>query len=224
MRKLTLAATVLGAVTTLLSIAGAADAATGFDARARLSGQPTCSKGSAAGITRRSIVLDNERSAHRVQFHVVRAGDRFAERLVYVWVPARQSRSVVVSVPQRTTVSVRVRVPEMGVDNLRLSSTVAALASCYVETVDPKASLGGVWCNGQDSLARIVLDNRSTSDDQVDYSVASSYGDSSASLTVKPASAINYYLTVPAGGSTHVDVAAAGRQVLSTDVEAVNCG
>jgi hypothetical protein len=111
----------------------------------------------------------------------------------------------------------------MGREELRLSATVAALASCYVPTVDPRASFGGVSCSGRDSVARIVLDNRATSDDEVAYTVASSYGGSTASFTVGPASAVNDYLPVPAGGSTHVRVTAAGRTVLSTDVAAVSC-
>lgn len=223
MRKLAIAATVLGAVATLLSTTAGAEAATRYDARARLSDQPTCVKRDATGITQRTVVLDNMRSAHRVQYRVVRAGDRFADHVVYLWVKAHARRSVVVSVPQRSQVSVRVRVPEMGAKSLRLSAILEARASCYVETVDPKATLGGVSCSGSDSVARIVLDNRATSDDKVDYTVTSSYGDSTASLTVKPASATNYYLTVPAGSSTHVMVTAAGHRVLSTDVTAVSC-
>jgi hypothetical protein len=111
----------------------------------------------------------------------------------------------------------------MGRQELRLSTTVAALESCYVATVEPKASLGGVSCNGADSVAQIVLDNRSTSDDKVEYTVESSYGSSSASYTVRPASSTNDYLPVPARSSTHVDVTAAGRKLLSIDVAAVNC-
>ncbi|WP_243056564.1 hypothetical protein [Nocardioides sp. SR21] len=223
MRTISIATAVLGLVATTLSTAGAATAATGYDARASLSGQRTCTKTATSGITRRTVVLDNTRSAHRVQFKVVRDGDRFAEHKVYVWVPARETRSVVVSVPQRTTASVRVRVPEMGRRDLRLSATVSALRSCYVATVDPKAAFGGVSCHGGDSVAQIVLDNRRTSDEKVDYTVASSYGDSTASFTVRPASSDNYYLPVPDGRSTHVDVTAAGRRVLSTDIAAVDC-
>ena len=72
-------------------------------------------------------------------------------------------------------------------------------------------------------VAQIVLDNRSTSDEAVDYTVASSYGGSSASFTVRPASSVNDYVPVPAGGSTHVDVTARDRTVLSVDVAAVSC-
>lgn len=223
MRTISIATAVLGVVATLLTTAGPTTAATGYDARASLSGPRTCTKTSAAGITRRTVVLDNTRSAHRVQFKVVRDGDRFAEHRVYVWVPARQKRSVVVSVPQRSTVSVRVRVPEMGRRDLRLSATVAALESCYVATVDPRATFGGVSCHGGDSVAQIVLDNRATSDEKIDYTVASSYGDSTASFTVRPASSDNYYLPVPDGRTTHVDVTAAGRRVLSTDIAAASC-
>jgi hypothetical protein len=158
-----------------------------------------------------------------VQFKVVREGDRFADPVVYVWVPAHRARSVTVSVPQRSTASVRVRVPEMGPRQLRLSRTVSALASCYVTTVDPRASLGGVSCHGTDSVAQIVLDNRSTSDEAIAYTVASSYGGSSASFTVRPGSVTHDYLPVPAGGSTHVDVTARGGSVLSIDVAAVSC-
>lgn len=223
MRKISTATAVLGVVATMLTTAGATTAATGYDARASLSGHRTCTKTASTGITRRTVVLDNTRSARRVQFKVVRDGDRFADPTVYVWVPAHRRKSVIVSVPQRTTASVRVRVPEMGREELRLSTTVAALASCYVATVKPKASLGGVSCNGADSVAQIVLDNRSTSDDEVTYAVASSYGASSASFTVRPASSVNDYLPVPAGRSTHIDVTAAGRKLLSIDVAAANC-
>ena len=78
-------------------------------------------------------------------------------------------------------------------------------------------------CHGKDSVAQIVLDNRSTSDDKIAYTVESSYGASSASFTVGPASSTNYYLSVPAEGSTHVAVTAADRRVLSVDVAAVSC-
>ena len=223
MGTISIATAVLDVVATLLTTAGATTAAAGYDARASLSGHRTCTKTDSIGITRRTVVLDNTRSARRVQFKVVRDGDRFAKPTVYVWVRAHEKKSVTVSVPQRTTVSVRVRVPEMGREELRLSTTVAALASCYVETVEPKASLGGVSCNGGDSVAQIVLDNRATSDDKVAYKVASSYGDSSASFTVRPASSVNHYVPVPAEWSTHVDVCAAGRKLLSLDVAAVNC-
>lgn len=223
MRTISIATAVLGVVVATLTTVGPTTAATGYDARASLSGHRTCTKTATTGITRRTVVLDNTRSAHRVQFKVVRDGDRFAEHRVYVWVPARQKRSVVVSVPQRSTVSVRVRVPEMGRRDLRLSATVAALEKCYVATVDPKATFGGVSCHGGDSIAQIVLDNRATSDEEVDYTVASSYGDSTASFTVRPASSDNYYLPVPAGRTTHVDVTAAGRRVLSTDIAAASC-
>ena len=223
MRTITLATAALGAVATLLTTAGATPAATGYDAHAKLSGERTCSMGPRAGVTRRTLVLDNRRSAHRVQFKVVRQGDRYADPVTYVWVPAHGRASLTTSVPQRSTVSVRVRVPEMGREELRLSATVAALASCYVERVDPKASLGGVSCHGEDSIAQIVLDNRSTTDDAIAYRVASSYGDSSASLIVEPSTATNYYLTVPSGRSTEVSVTAAGRRVLSADVAAVSC-
>jgi hypothetical protein len=223
MRKISTATAVLSAVATLLTTAGATTAAVGYDARASLSGHRTCVRSDHTGITRRTLVLDNTRSARRVQFKVVRDGDRFADPSVYVWVPAHRSKSVTVSVPQRTTVSVRVRVPEMGRRELRLSTTVAALASCYVATIQPKASLGGVSCNGADSVAQIVLDNRSTSDDTITYAVESSYGASSASFTVRPASSTNDYLPVPAGGSTHIDVTAVGNRLLSIDVAAVSC-
>jgi hypothetical protein len=223
MRRITIATAVLGVVATTLTTVGSTTAATGYDARAHLPGDRTCTKSASAGVTRRQLVLDNTRSAHRVQYKVVRHGDRYADPAVHVWVPAHASKSLTVSVPQRSTVSVRVRVPEMGREDLRLSATVAALRSCYVPTVDPKASLGGVSCQDGDSVARIVLDNRATSDDEVRYDVASSYGDASASLTVEPATSTNYYLTVPAGRSTEVRVTAAGRRVLSTEVAAVNC-
>ncbi|MEP9362101.1 hypothetical protein ABLE68_03975 [Nocardioides sp. CN2-186] len=223
MRTISTATAVLGVVATLLTTAGATTAATGYDARASMAGHRTCTKTATTGITRRTIVLDNTRSARRVQFKVVRDGDRFADPTVYVWVPAHGRKSVTVSVPQRTTASVRVRVPEMGRGELRLSTTVAALASCYVATVKPKASLGGVSCHGKDSVAQIVLDNRSTSDDRIAYTVESSYGASSASLTVRPASSTNYYLSVPTERSTHVAVTAAGRRVLSIDVAAASC-
>lgn len=224
MRKTAIATVVLGVVAALLTTAGATTAATGYDARAGLSGHRTCTKSATTGVTRRTLVLDNTRSAHRVQYKVVRDGDRVADPVVYVWVPAHRTRSLTVSVPQRTTVSVRVRVPEMGRQELRLSATVAALASCYVPTVRPKASLGGVSCHGADSIAQIVLDNRATTDEVVTYAVESSYGASSASFSVRPASSAHHYLPVPAGGSTHVEVTAAGKPVLSTDVAAVNCG
>jgi hypothetical protein len=223
MRTITAATAVLGTVATLLTTAGSTTAATGYDARASLSGRTTCSKTAHMGTTRRSIVLDNTRSARRAQFKVVRDGDRVADPVVYVWVGAHRKRSMAVAVPQRSTVSVRVRVPEMGRQELRLSATVPALESCYVAKVDPRASLGGVSCHGDDSVAQIVLDNRATSDKAVTYTVASSYGDSSASFTVRPASSIDDYLPVPAGGSTHVDVTADGRTVLSVDVAAVSC-
>lgn len=223
MRTITIATAALGAVATLLTTAGATTAATGYDARAHLAGHRTCDKSATTGITRRPVVLNNTRSAHRVQFKVVRAGDQVADPVDYVWVRAGRKKTVTVSVPQRTTVSVRVRVPEMGRAELRLSSTVTALTSCYVPSVDPKASLGGVSCHGADAVARVMLDNRATSDDKVDYTVTSSYGASSASFTVKPASSINDYLPVPAGRSTHVAVSAAGRSLLSVDVAAVSC-
>lgn len=223
MRTSVIATAALGVVAALLTTAGPTTAATGYDARASLSGQRTCTTTAGAGITRRTVVLDNTRSAHRVQFKVVRDGDRFADHRVYVWVPARQKRSVVVSVAQRSMVSVRVRVPEMGRRDLRLSATVSALRSCYVATVEPRAAFGGVSCHSGDSVAQIVLDNRRTSDEEVDYTVASSYGDSTASFTVRPASSDNYYLPVPDGRSTHVEVTAAGRRVLSTDIAAVDC-
>lgn len=227
MRTITTATAALGVVATLLTAAGSTSASTsastGFDARARLSGKATCSRTTHLGTTRRTIVLDNTRSARRVQFKLVRDGDRIADPVVYVWVPAHRKRQMTVSVPQRSTVSVRVRVPEMGRQELRLSATVPALASCYVATVDPRASLGGVSCHGGDSVAQIVLDNRATSDKAVDYTVSSSYGDSSASFTVRPASSVNDYLPVPAGRSTHVDVTADGREVLSLDVAAASC-
>jgi hypothetical protein len=223
MRTLTIATAVLGAVATLLTTAGASTAAARYDARAHLSGQRTCVKIDGTGVTRRPIVLDNRRSEHRVQFKVVRSGDQVARHTVYVWVPAHRRKSLIVSVPQRDTASVRVRVPEMGRRELRLSTTVAALQSCYVPTVDPRASLGGVSCHGTDAVAQIVLDNRSTSDDAIAYTVRSSYGRSSASFTVRPASSTNDYLPVPAGGSTHVRVTAAGQRLLWTDVAAVNC-
>lgn len=56
------------------------------------------------GFTRRPLVLDNSRSAHRVQFKVVRDGDRSAE-------------------------------------HLQLPTTVAALESCYVVTFDPSVDV-----------------------------------------------------------------------------------
>ncbi|MBZ5737727.1 hypothetical protein [Nocardioides mangrovi] len=223
MRKLAIATVVLGAVATLLTTAGASTAATGYDARAHMSGHRTCTKDARVGVTQRRIVLDNSRSAHRAQFKVVRNGDHDADPVVYVWVPAAAKKRVTVSVPQRTTVSVRVRVPEMGREDLRLSATVRALDSCYVARVAPKASLGGVSCQGSDSVAQIVLDNRDTTDEKVAYAVASSYGDSTASFTVRPASSSNYYLTVPTGRSTHVDVRAAGKRLLATDIAAVSC-
>ena len=224
MRTISVATAVLGVVAALLTAAGPTTAATGYDARARLSGHRTCTTTATAGITRRTVVLDNTRSAHRVQFKVVRDGDRYAEHKVYVWVPAHRTRSAVVSVPQRSTVSLRVRVPEMGRRDLRLSATVAALPSCYVATVDPRAVFGGVSCHGGDSIAQIVLDNRGTSDESIDYTIASSYGDSTASFTVRPTTSDNYYVPVPDGSTTHVDVAAAGRRVLSTDIAAASCG
>lgn len=223
MRRITIATAVLGVVTTMLTTTGPPAAAARYDARAGLSGERTCSMGPKAGVTRRTLVLDNRRSAERVQYRVVRRGDRFAEPAVYVWVPAHRRKTLTVSVPQRTTVSVRVRVPEMGFRDLRLSATVAALASCYRERVDPRASLGGVSCHDGDSVAQIVLDNRATTDDEVEYAVASSYGDASAVLTVEPATSTRYYLTVPAGRSTQVDVTASGRRVLSTEIAAVAC-
>ena len=223
MRTISVAAAALGVVAALLTTAGPTTAATGYDARASLSGPRTCSKTATAGTTRRTVVLDNTRSAHRVQFKVVRDGDRYAQHRVYVWVPAHEKRSVAVSVPQRSTVSVRVRVPEMGRRDLRLSATVSALRSCYVATVDPQASFAGVSCHNGDSVAQIVLDNRRTSDEEIDYTVESSYGDSTASFTVRPASAANYYLPVPDGRSTHVEVTAAGERVLSTDIAAISC-
>lgn len=223
MRTTTIATAVLGAVAALLTAAGSTTAATGYDARADLVGDRTCAKSARAGVTERALVLDNTRSDHRVQYKVVRHGDRFADPVTHVWVGAHRKKALTVSVPQRTTVSVRVRVPEMGRDDLRLSATVAALARCYVPTVRPKASLGGVSCHGGDSVAQIVLDNRSTSDDRIAYTVASSYGDTTASLTVEPATATNYYLTVPDGRSTEVRVTAAGRRMLTTEVAAVSC-
>lgn len=210
-------------LTTTLLTAGPSGAATGYDARARAAGDRTCTRTPAMGVTQRRFVLDNSRSTHRVQFKVVREGDRYADAVTYVWVGAHRRKSVTVSVPQRRTASLRVRVPEMGRQDLRLSTTVASLETCYVPTVDPKASLGGVSCHGSDSVAQIVLDNRSTSDRRIHYTVTSSYGDSSASLMVRPASATNYYLPVPAGRSTHVGVAAAGDRVLSIDVAAGSC-
>lgn len=223
MRSIPVATAVLGVVAALLTTAAPTTATTGFDARASLSGQRTCAKTATTGVTRRTVVLDNSRSAHRVQFKVVRVGDHLAQHKVYVWVPAHRTRSVVVSVPQRTTASVRVRVPEMGGRALRLSATVPALRSCYVATVAPKAAFGGVSCHHGDSVAQIVLDNRATSDEKVDYTVASSYGDSTATFTVRPASVANYYLPVPAGRSTRVSVTAAGQRVLSTEIAAAGC-
>jgi len=223
MRRSTIVAAVLGVLATTLTTADTTTAATGYDARARLAGEPTCTKTGSQGITRRTVVLDNTRSAHRVQYKVVRDGDRFADPTVYLWVAAHRKKSLTVSVPQRTTVSVRVRVPEMGRQELRLSATVAARHSCYVPRFDPRASLGGVSCHGADSVAQILLDNRSTTDDTVAYEVASSYGDSSASFSVKPASSTSDYVPVPAGGSTHVNVRAAGKRLLSVDVAALSC-
>lgn len=227
MRTLTIATAVLGAVVATLTAGGAATAATGHisghDARAQLIGHRTCTAGATAGITRRTLVLDNSRSGRRTHFKVVRVGDRFADRVVRIWVPAHGKKSVTVSAAQRTTVPVRIRVPQMGRGALRLATSVPALASCYVATVDPKASLGGVTCRGADSVARVVLDNRSTSDDSVVYRVESSYGDSSASFTVRPGASTNDYLPVPAGRSTHVDVTAEGRSLLSVDVVAISC-
>jgi hypothetical protein len=220
---ITIATAVLGVVATTLTTTGAATATARYDAHARLAGDATCTKTASEGITTRTVVLDNTRSARRVQYKVVRAGDRVAEHTVRLWVAAHRKRSVVVSVPQRTSVSVRVRVPEMGRHNLLLSAIVPARESCYVPIVDPKAALGGVSCNGRDSVARIVLDNRSTTDETVVYDVSSSYGDSSASFSVDPATSTNDYLVVPAGSSTHVDVRAAGRRLLSIDVAAVSC-
>jgi len=226
MRTTTTIAAVLGllaATTVTLTTADATNAATGYDARARLSGDRACTKTRTEGVTRRTLVLDNTRSAHRVQYKVVRDGDRYADPSIYVWVGAHRTRSLAVSVPQRSTVSVRVRVPEMGRQELRLSATVGARSSCYVPRVEPRASLGGVSCQGGDSVAQIVLDNRSTTDDTVRYQVDSSYGGSSASFSVRPASSTNDYVPVPAGGSTHVDVTAAGKRVLSVDVAAASC-
>ncbi|GAA4699109.1 hypothetical protein [Nocardioides conyzicola] len=228
MRTTTIGATaVLGTVASLLTAtlttADAGAAAPVYDARAKLSRHVTCVQGASAGITRRTIVLDNRRSSRRVQFRVVRAGDRYADPVVYRWVAAHRKRTVVVSVAQRATASVRVRVPEMGRKSLVLSAIVPAQSSCYVATVHPVAALGGVGCQGHDSVARIVLDNRGTSDATVGYTVASSYGDSSASLAVRPTSSVNYYLPVPSGGSTHVEVTARGSRVLSTDVASVSC-
>ena len=223
MRTTTIAIAVLGVLATTLTSAGTSSAAARYDARAALSGHRTCTRTATEGVTRRTLVLDNSRSRRRVQFKVVRDGDRYADPVVYIWVPAKGKRTVTVSVPQRRTVSVRVRVPEMGREELRLSATVAALARCYVPTVDPRASLAGVACSGRDSVARIVLDNRATSDEQVAYTVTSSYGHSTASFRVDPASSLSDYLPVPAGGSTHVRVTAAGRSLLSTDVAAVSC-
>lgn len=157
MRTTTSIATAVATLAALLSTTGAGSAATGYDARAHLAGDRSCAKTERAGVTRRTLVLDNRRSDHRVQYKVVRHGDRRADPVVHVWVPAHQRRSLTVSVPQRSTVSVRVRVPEMGRDDLRLSATVAALARCYVPTVRPRASFGGVACHGGDSVARIVL-------------------------------------------------------------------
>lgn len=224
--RTTALATAVASLAALLSTAGVtstATAATGYDARAHLAGDRTCAKTERAGVTRRQLVLDNRRSDHRVQYKVVRHGDRHADPVVHVWVPAHQKRSLAVSVPQRSTVSVRVRVPEMGRHDLRLSATVTALARCYVPTVRPKASLGGVACHGGDSVAQIVLDNRATSDDRIDYTVASSYGDATASFTVDAATATNYYLTVPDGRTTDVRVTAAGKRVLATEIAAVSC-
>ncbi|MGB0101474.1 MAG: hypothetical protein WBP61_14445 [Nocardioides sp.] len=223
MRKTTIATAVIGTVATLLTSAGPVTAATRYDARAELTGHRTCVKSAGEAITRRTLVLDNTRSERRVQYKVVRDGDRFADPVVYRWVPAHRKKKLTVSVPQRTTASVRVRVPEMGRNHLRLSRTVAALASCKITTFEPKASLGGVRCTGADSVAQIVLDNRSTTDDAVSYRVTSSYGASSASFTVRPASATNHYLPVPAGRSTQIEVRAAGRDLLSIDVGAVSC-
>ena len=223
MRTTTVAIAVLGVLATTLTSAGPSGAAARFDARADLAGHRTCTRTATEGVTRRTLVLDNSRSRRRVQFRVVRDGDRYADPAVYLWVRAGRKKAVTVSVPQRRTVSVRVRVPEMGREHLRLSATVRALASCYVPTVDPRASLGGVSCSGRDSIARVVLDNRATSDDRISYTVTSSYGRSTASFTVPPASSTNDYLPVPAGRSTHVRVTAAGEEVLSTDVAAVSC-
>lgn len=229
MRTITIGTTaVLGAAATLLTATlsappTAASPAPTYDARAALSRHDSCVKDASTGITRRALVLDNRRSSHRAQFKVVRAGDRVAAPVVYQWVGAHRKRTVVVSVAQRTTASVRVRVPEMGRKRLVLSALVPARPSCYVATVHPVAALGGVSCQGQDSVAQVVLDNRGTTDATIGYTVASSYGDSSASVAVRPASAVNYYLPVPAGGSTHVEVSAHGSTVLSTDVAAVSC-
>lgn len=223
MRRITIATAVLGVVATTLTTAGASTATAGYDARAMVAGDRSCTKTATEGITRRTVVLDNTRSAHRVQYKIVRSGDRFADHTVRVWVAAHRKKSVVVSVPQRTSVSVRVRVPEMGRQNLLLSAILPARKSCYVPIVDPRAALGGVSCSGRDSVARIVLDNRATTDETVVYEVASSYGASSASFSVAPASSTNHYLPVPAGRSTHVDVRAAGKRALSVDVAAVNC-
>ena len=223
MRTTTIAAAVLGLLATTLAGAGAGSAATGYEARASLSGHRTCTERATEGVTRRTLVLDNSRSRKRAQFKVVRDGDRFADPVVYTWVPAGKRKTVTVSVRQRSTVSVRVRVPEMGRQELRLSATVAALASCYVPVVDPRASLGGVACHGADSVAQVVLDNRSTTDDDVVYRVASSYGASTAAFTVAPASSTNDYLPVPPGRSTHVRVTAAGETLLELDVAAVSC-
>ncbi|KQW49003.1 hypothetical protein ASC77_09850 [Nocardioides sp. Root1257] len=219
----TLAATLTATATAASPASAAGTAVPVYDARAALSRHDTCVKDASTGITRRALVLDNRRSSRRVQFKVVRAGDRVAGPVVYQWVGAHRKRTVVVSVAQRTTASVRVRVPEMGRKRLVLSALVPARPSCYVATVHPVAALGGVSCQGPDSVAQVVLDNRGTTDSTIGYTIASSYGDSSASVAVRPASTVNYYLPVPAGGSTHVEVSARGSRVLSTDVAAVSC-
>lgn len=225
MRKLTIATAVLGVAATLLTSVGATSsgATAGYDARAHLPGHRTCEKTDDVGLTRRALVLDNRHSAHPVQFKVVREGDPRARPVRYVWVRAHHQRSLTVTVAQRSTVSVRVRVPEMGRHNLRLSATVRALKRCYVETVAPRAALGGVFCHGADSVAQVVLDNRGTSDRRIRYQVASTYGHASASYKVRPESALRHYVPVPAGGSTHVTVEAAGERVLAVDAGSVSC-
>ena len=152
MRKISTATAVLGAVAALLTTTGATTAALGYDARAKPVRPPHVHEERRHRHHRRTIVLDNTRSARRAQFKVVRDGDRFADPTVLrSGSPAHGRKSVTASVPQRTTASVRVRVPEMGREELRLSTTVAvALASRYVATVKPKASLGGVSCHGKD--------------------------------------------------------------------------
>lgn len=223
MRKFLTVSAVLAALTALLSFTGSANAVPpGYDARAHLGKHRTCHKYADMGVTKRLLLLHNK-GTKKVQYHVFRDGDYSAAPVRYVWVKPGQTRKLAVRVPQRKTVAVLVRVPEMGHKQIRLSKTVEAKDSCYVPTLDPRASLGGVSCVGGDSVAQILLDNRGTSNATVDYAVTSSFGHSSATFSVSPASSVNDYLPVPAGKSTHVKVTVKGKSLLSLDVAATNC-